>query len=419
MSRRTGPRTRRRSLFWRLLPSYVLVVVVTAATTFVAGESFAPYFLERHVNSMMRSMHDLEGGPMTAGMTADLAEAYRRALTGSLAWAAGVAVAAATLVGLYVTRRIVTPLRALRAAAGRIASGAYEARLDAAAPGEIGGVAEAFNTMAADLEHSEERRVALLGDVAHEFRTPLSNLKGYVEGLEDGVFEPDPVTLGACRRQIARLERLADDLSLLSRVETGQFVLQARDVAVADILDRTAEAFRPRFERAGLELAVHAPARPLAVYADPERTIQILSNLLANALRHAAPAGLVTIEARPEGHAAVRFDVTDEGPGIEEADLPHLFERFYRADKARGSNQEGGSGIGLTLVKQLTIRQGGTVGAANRRSGGARFWFTLPAQAWNPASNPYGSETAPAPDGHESTSRRIASYPERPSDPTA
>ncbi|MEX2502481.1 MAG: HAMP domain-containing sensor histidine kinase [Trueperaceae bacterium] len=365
-------------MFWRLLPSYVLVVAVSAVTAVVAGESFAPYFLERHVVGMMRGMHELGFDTMTGAMTADLAEAYRRALTGSLAWAVGMAVVAATLVGMYVTRRIVTPLRALREASGRIAGGAYEARLDASAPGEIGDLADAFNTMAADLEHSEGRRVALLGDVAHEFRTPLSSLKGYVEGIEDGVFPADEATLTACRRQLARLERLAEDLSLLSRVETGQLNLHARNVAVADLVARTTEAFRPRFDAEGVDVDVRLPKRPMHVRADTERTIQILSNLLANALRHAGPQGRVRIEARPEGHAFVRFDVIDDGPGVADEDLPHLFERFYRADKARRHDGNAGSGVGLTLVKQLTMRQGGTVGVANELGGGARFWFTLP-----------------------------------------
>lgn len=372
------PGRSRPSLFWRLFPSYVLVVAVGAVTTLVAGESFAPFFWDRHLASMMGSMGGMAMSGMTEGMLADLDVAYRRALSSSLAWAAGASVLAAAGVGLFVTRRIVAPLRAMTRASARIAGGTYQDRLDAAAPGEVGDLADAFNTMAATLERTEAQRVQLLADVSHEFRTPLSNLKGYVEGLEEGVFELDPETLAACGRQVARLERLVDDLALLSRIETGQLDLHPERIAVPDVLEDAVASFRARFAQKGVALELRIPGADTAVHADPTRFAQIVSNLLSNALRHTHEGGRVTLSGRRDGSREVRFDVRDDGDGIPADRLPHIFDRFYRGDASRRHDGDSGSGIGLTLVKQLVERQGGRVGAESRPGAGTRIWFTLP-----------------------------------------
>lgn len=368
----------RSSLFWRLFPSYVLVVAVGAIVTVVAGEGFAPYFWNRHMASMMRTMGGMAGSGMTEGMLADLDLAYRQALSSSLAWAAGASVLAAIGVALFVTRRIVAPLRAMTRASSRIAGGTYRDRLDASAPGEVGDLAEAFNTMAETLERSEAQRVHLLADVSHEFRTPLSNLKGYVEGLEEGVFELDRATLGACGRQVARLERLVDDLSLLSRIETGQLDLHPETISVDDVLNEAAASFLARFAQKGVTLDVHVPDATTAVHADATRLSQILANLLANALRHTATGGHVTLSGRRTGSNEVTFEVRDDGDGIPPDRLPHIFDRFYRGDASRRNDGGSGSGIGLTLVKQLVERQGGRVGADSDPGSGTRIWFTLP-----------------------------------------
>ena len=368
----------RPSLFWRLFPSYVLVVAVGAVTTLVAGEGFAPYFWDRHLASMMRTMGGMAQTGMTQGMLADLDVAYQRALSSSLAWAAGASVLAAAGVGLLVTRWLVTPLRAMTRASARIAGGTYQDRLDADAPGEVGDLAAAFNTMAATLERSEAQRVRLLADVSHEFRTPLSNLKGYVEGLEEGVFELDPETLAACGRQLARLERLVDDLALLSRIETGQLDLHPERIVVPTLLEDAAASFGARFSQKGVALELDTSAAGTDVHADPVRLTQVVTNLLSNALRHTPTGGRVTVRARRDGTREVLVEVRDDGDGIPPDQLPHIFERFYRGDASRRHDGESGSGIGLTLVKQLVERQGGRVGAESRVGAGTRIWFTLP-----------------------------------------
>ena len=368
----------RGTLFWRFVASYLLIAGVATVTALVAGESLAPFLLDRHMSSMTGMMGGMRGAGMTEAMLGDLEAAYRQALTSSLLWAAGASLIASAAVALFVTRRVVRPMRAATRASARIAGGSYRDRLDDDAPGELGALAEAFNTMAETLERSEARRVRLLGDVAHEFRTPLSNLKGYLEGLEDGVFEADDATLTACTRQVTRLGRLADDLSLLSRVETGQLDLAAERLSVRDVLRDAEEAFRGRFERKGVALHLDPPQADEAVHADPLRTAQVVANLLANALRHTPEDRSVTLAAQRMTHDEVRFEVRDEGEGVPSEHLVHVFDRFYRADRSRTREEGRGSGIGLTLVKQLVERQGGRVGVESPPGEGARFWFTLP-----------------------------------------
>ena len=368
--------TREPSLYWRLLPSYLLVVVVAAGTALLAGEALAPFFLQRHVDAMMETLH-AHGDQTLDAMADDLEAGFRRALTQSLLWALAVSALAASLVGLYVTRRVVRPLRALTRASRRIAGGRYSQRLDGRAPGEIGELAAAFNTMAEALERSEERRVQLIADLAHEFRTPLSNLRGYLEGLEDGVFRPDELAAPA-RRQVERLERLADDLSLLSRVETGQLELHPATVDAAALLEAAADAFRPRFEAKGVALDVRPGPGGLTVWADEQRTGQVLGNLIANALRFTPQGGRVTLTASAIAGGGARFDVSDSGVGIPPDQLELVFNRFYRGDEARAQRDGSGSGIGLTLAKQLVERQGGEIGVGSRPGAGSNFWFTLP-----------------------------------------
>ncbi|MEJ2292365.1 MAG: HAMP domain-containing sensor histidine kinase [Deinococcales bacterium] len=374
------PTPARGSLFWRLLPSYLLVIVVAAAAAFLVGETLAPFFLRHHMDEMMaalgsRGSMGMGGG--LAGMGVDLSEAYRRALTQSLTWASLLAALAATGVALYVTGRIVTPLRDMTRASERIAGGRYGDRLDPHAPGEVGELAAAFNRMADTLQRSEERRVELLADVAHEFRTPLSNLRGYVEGLEDGVFDNAAGVFEASRRQLDRLTHLVDDLSLLSRVETGQLELELAPVDARSLVDASAAAFLPEAGRRGIRLEAVAPHTALWVHADRERTLQVLSNLIGNALRYTPRGGSVRLEVAPASRSEVRFAVRDTGPGIAPEDLPNVFKRFYRGDKAR-SPHAGGSGIGLTLARQLVERQGGTISVVSPRGEGATFTFTLP-----------------------------------------
>lgn len=361
-------------LYWRLLASYLLVILVGCLTLYWAGEAFAAYFFERYLGGMMQQMQHMN--PMMEAMALDLNTAYRQATERSMVWGLGVAALVASAVGLFVSRRIVTPVRTMQRASRRIAAGQYQERLPTSAPGEIGELAASFNEMAQALERVEARRVELLANVAHEFRTPLTNLRGYVTGLRDGIFQPDQETLEACARQLSRLERLLTDLSLLSRVETGQENLQPQAVSAADLIWQSAAAFRPRFETKGVTLHVQNAAGSVQVKADPHRTAQVLANLLENALRHTPSGGEVRISTTLRAHE-VRFEVQDTGEGVPREDLPHVFTRFYRVDKARRYDPEGGSGIGLTIAKHYVEQQGGRIGVESELGQGSCFWFTL------------------------------------------
>jgi signal transduction histidine kinase len=381
-------RRRSRSLLRRVFASYLVVVAVATVGALVAGEAFAPFLLDRHMRSMGPMMG--HGGDPMAAMTADLADAYRSALTQSLAWAALVATAAAALVAWTVTRRVVGPLADLRAASRAIATGNYERRLDADAPGEIGDLAGSFNTMAEALEQGEAIRRQLLSDLSHELRTPLSNLRGYLEALEDGVFTLDASTSAALGRQVERLERLVADLSLLAGLEAGQVPVVAAPMDLAALVGESAAAFRARFEERGVALAVDAPAE-LWVRADANRTAQVLENLLDNALRHTPAGGRVAVRARAVD-AFARVEVRDTGPGVPAALREAVFRRLFRGDPARAAAKGEGSGIGLTIARELVVRQGGDIwvedaaatsageahDGAPAGSGGATFVFTLP-----------------------------------------
>lgn len=367
---------RRSGLYWRLLASYLLVILVSCFTLYWAGYAFADYFFERQLGGMMRQMQHMN--PMMQAMAEDLNVAYRQATERSMIWGLVVSALIAGIVALFVTRRIAAPVRRMQRASQRIAAGRYQERLETSAPGEIGELAASFNGMAQALERSEARRVDLLANVAHEFRTPLTNLRGYLTGFSDGIFRPDEDTLDACARQLSRLDRLVADLSLLSKVETGQEILEPQETEAGALVEQAAAAFRPRFRAKGVALhALQAPQTTL-VRADPQRTGQVLANLLDNALRHTSGGGEVRLEVTP-GPEEVRFEVRDSGPGVPPSDVPHLFTRFYRADKARGHDPGGGSGVGLTIAKHYVERQGGRIGIESELGKGSRFWFTLPA----------------------------------------
>jgi two-component system, OmpR family, sensor histidine kinase BaeS len=354
---------------------------VGVVSAFVAGEMLAPYLLAEHA----RHMGADPAAPEDAAMIAHLAESYRATLRSSLLWSVVAAAAMAAAVGAFVTSRLVGPLAAMRSAAYRIAGGRYEGRLDTSAPGEIGALATSFNTMAAALEESESRRRQLVSDLAHEVRTPLSNLRGYLEGIEDGVFTFDDETARAFTRQLERLERLVDDLDVLSRIDEHALSLRPAVVSAGDLVDATAASFRARFEREGVELTVDAPPAGCEVRGDPARLGQVLENLVDNALRYTPSGGRVEVRAAPSG-PCVRFEVLDTGVGVPEPMREAIFRRFVRVDPSRAFQDGRGSGLGLTIAKQLVERHGGLIGVRQREGGGSIFWFTVPSARSEPGT---------------------------------
>jgi len=303
-------------------------------------------------------------------------EAFLASINRALLLAAGVAGLAAVLLTLILSRRILRPVEALTTAARRMEKGDLSQRVEVQSNDEIGELARAFNAMADGLTRLEELRRNMVTDVAHELRTPLSNIRGYLEALQDGVVEPKPGVIDSLHEEAMLLNRLVDDLRELTLAEAGQLKLEHRPVAPADIVDRALEAARAQAEAKGITLQADLPEDLPLVDVDPQRIGQVLGNLLSNALTHTPSGGEVVVAARAKG-SEVEVSVSDTGEGIPPERLPYIFERFYRADRSR-SRATGGTGLGLSIAKQLVEAHGGRISVASQVGQGTTFTFTLP-----------------------------------------
>ncbi|MER7103577.1 HAMP domain-containing sensor histidine kinase [Streptomyces humidus] len=273
--------------------------------------------------------------------------------------AAGLVLAVTVAVSALVATRLVRPLRALTEAAQQPPD--RHARVPVTTWDETGILAEAFNDLAERRERLEVQRKALVNDVAHELRTPLTNIRGWLEVTRDGLVEPDAELLGALHEEALVLQRVIDDLRDLAAADAGALRLHREPVPADDLLAQVAAAHRVAAD--GAEVALRTETEgTLWLDADPVRLRQALGNLVANAVRHTPPDGTVTLTARGDGGEVV-LAVADTGTGITDEDLPHVFERFWRAEKSR-SRRTGGSGLGLPIVRQLTAAHGGTAEAA-------------------------------------------------------
>lgn len=364
----TRPAPRRR-LARRLLMAQALVIVAGGVTLAVVGLLVMPPLTRTHVRRAL--------GPVSDTVIAHLDQALTSALGIALAIAVGAAIVAALVVSWVLSSRLARPVERLAQAANRIAAGELSARgPQPVVDDELADLTHAFNDMAAALGHSERTRSRLLADLAHELRTPLSTVEGYLEGLEDGVVAADEQTWSTLRAATARLRRLVDDVGLVSRAEEGQLAIDPEPMAVSTLVQSAAAATAGAFHEAQVTLDSDlAPDLPM-VNADHQRMAQVLDNLLRNACRHSAPGGVVTIRAR--GHDDdVAIQVIDTGEGIPADQLPHVFERFYRGDAARTSDR--GSGIGLTIVQAIAHAHDGHVSAHSDGPGcGATFTLRLP-----------------------------------------
>jgi signal transduction histidine kinase len=366
----------------RLFISYAAVAVIGAAVTYVTVRLLAPALFDQHM-TMLGGDHMGMGPGGPDGTAGSVHSAFISALTAALLAGVLASVAAAGLAAAFVTSRLLRPLNAVRAATRRIAAGHYQASVPVPGVPELAALAGDVNTLAAELAGTEARRTRLLGEVAHEMRTPLTALGGYVEGLIDGVFAPEPEILGAISDELRRLGRLADDLSALSRAEEQRLDLHPADADLAGLARRAAARLAPQFADRQVRLAVHADG-PLPVRADPDRITQVLTNLIGNALAATPAEGTVTVRARPAGQRA-EVSVADTGAGLAAGDLERVFERFYRAPGQ--PRRSSGSGIGLTIARNIARAHGGDATASSPGPGrGATFVLTLPLRATAPAS---------------------------------
>ncbi|MFE9771966.1 sensor histidine kinase [Streptomyces sp. NPDC005931] len=367
---------RRPGLAVRLVLAQLLVVLAGLLTLAAVAFAIGPPLLRRHLHSAV--------GEVSPALYRHLEDAFLTA--GGIALGIGIAafLAAAVTVALLLTQRLSRPVRDLADAADRVAAGDYTARLEPTLPlPEFEAVTGAFNTMASALDNTERTRRRLLADVAHEMRTPLATIEAYLEGLADGIRTLDEHTLAVLGTQTSRLHRLIADISLVSRAEEHRITLARTAVPAAGLAEAAAAAVRPAYQAKGVNLRVHVAPQTPALDVDRDRLMQVLANLLTNALRHTPAHGSVTLTAEP-ADGTVALGVTDTGEGIAADHLPHVFERFYRADPAR-DRAHGGSGIGLAIARALVQAHGGTITAHSPGPGkGAVFRISLPAAGENP-----------------------------------
>lgn len=358
----------------RLLSAQALVLATGASTTGLVAAVVGPPLFREHLHR--------------AGVSGDSAEqmhaeeAYVYATFISVAVALGVAVLAALIVTWYLGRRLQKSLTQVAQAATAIADGHYDSRVPPAHLGDdFDSLANSFNQMAGRLEAVDAGRRRLFSDLAHEIRTPVSVLEAYFEAIEDGVRTLDPETVSMLRQQTHRLVRFAGDAAALAQAEETPATVTPSPVAVHTVVAAAVAAAQDRFDDKGVGLHRRVPENLPSLWADSHRLAQILGNLLDNALRHTPAGGQVTIEAGMSTDSdTVELTVTDTGEGIPAEHLPHVFERFYRADTAR-DRDHGGSGIGLAIVKALVEAHGGRISVTSSSAGpdaGTTFTIILP-----------------------------------------
>lgn len=298
------------------------------------------------------------------------------AINRSLLLGGSLAIVIALLLTFVLSRRITSPIGVLAKAARRLGRGDLSQRVQLQGEGEVAALAQAFNSMAADLEHAEQLRRNLVADVAHELRTPLSNIQGYLEAIRDRVIKPDAATIRSLNEEAALLSRLVDELQELSLAEAGELKLVYQAEDITKLVKQAVTPWQPQLAAKEISLSLDLPDNLPLVNIDWQRVNQVLHNLLENAVAYTHKGGTINVAATTQGDW-VEVCVSDTGEGIPAEDLPNIFERFYRVDKSR-ARVTGGSGLGLTIAKRLVEAHGGTITVQSKLGKGSRFSFTLP-----------------------------------------
>ncbi|HEX7433810.1 MAG TPA: ATP-binding protein [Anaerolineaceae bacterium] len=378
-------RTIRTHLAWKVFLSYVAVILVGVVVLATAASFSAPAAFERNLASMGAMM---SGGMMGNAQTAEanLYSGYQMSVTEALSLAALAALIAAIAASYLVSRQVVGPIQKMVGISHRIAEGEFHERLEVSGSlardqlDELDLLALSFNQMADKLEKTEVVRRQLIGDISHELRTPLTAIKGYMEGLIDGIIPASGETFQQVHSEVDRLQRLVNDLQELSRMEAGAYQVNLKSVPVLKLVENLESRLSRQFEEKGILLVAAVPTGLPNVLADEDRILQVLINLTGNAMQYTPAGGKVTISALCEKNE-VRITVADTGIGIAPEHLPHIFTRFYRVDKSR-TRASGGSGIGLTIAQSLIKAHHGRIWVESAGEGkGSAFHFTLPVSA--------------------------------------
>jgi len=351
-------------LHWKLmLVTTVPVIAVITGIIWLAFDQLAADYFMVLMDKYMVSPTDTH-------------RAFLTAVHRYLLWASLVALGLAFLLSYLLTRRVLKPLVQMSEASRQIAAGNFSARVEAVRGDEIGELGQAFNRMSDSLEKLEQLRKSMVSDVAHELRTPLTNLRGYLEGLSDGVIAPDKETFEMLQQENLRLVSLVEDLGQLARADAARAYLDRRPIDLPACIGEMLNLYRMQIDAKQLQVSTRFVDEASTVVADRDKLLQAVRNLLDNCLKYTPVGGRVTITGARTTDA-VRVAFVNDGPGIPAAEVPFVFERFFRAEYSR-SRDAGGAGIGLAIVKQLIEAHGGRVGAESM-SGETRIWFELPA----------------------------------------
>ena len=349
-------------LLWKLLGVNILVIgfvviIVWVAIDYLAADYFVALMDKYHISPT--SSHQM----------------FIHAVHRYLIWATLAAILLAVVLSFLLMHRLLGPLTKMTEATRKIASGDYSGRVALQSEDEIGQLAASFNTMAESLQKIEQLRKTMMIDVAHELRTPLTNMQGYLEALRDGVITPSQETFQMLHGETLRLANLVEDILRLAKADAAKATLRKIEGSLTDLISHALDSFRPQFDNKKIAVETHFMGGADRTRFDPPKLLQVVNNLLQNAWQYTLPGGKVRIctESIPGG---IKAAFANTGGEIAEADLPFIFERFYRAEKSR-SREHGGAGIGLAIVKELIEAHNGQVGAEIVQDE-TRIWFSLP-----------------------------------------
>jgi signal transduction histidine kinase len=356
-------------LHLRLFFSHLVVMIVGVCSFVIISKISSPRLFILHLERLENQGFSLIN--VRTELVAGFEIAWRR----STLWSVLVGTTAAGGLSYWVSRRIMQGLIDMEQITQKFAVGKMDARLPVSNIPELNRLGNSFNRMAAGLEGVEARRRELIGDMTHELRTPLTVVRGYLEELVNGEIEGSPEVYRRLVKETRRLERLVNDLQELSKAEAGYLPINIQSVSLRPLLESLVERFTDQLLEYGPTLHLECPSVLPSVLADIDRTEQILINLLGNAVRY-TPAGRITIRVWTEA-AQMWIAVIDTGIGIASEDIPHVFERFWRADQSR-DRHSGGTGLGLTISSRLVQLQGGQIQVESTIGSGSIFRFSLP-----------------------------------------
>jgi histidine kinase len=366
----------------KLFLSYFATIMVGILVLIIASQFILPDSFNRHLAGMGMTDRGMLGagrqGPGNPGSMSEFFTDYRSGFNEALTYAALSAIIAALVLSAFFSSRVIAPVRAMSLATQHIADGHYEERVQVDGTDELAQLAMRFNQMAEKLDQIESTRRRLIGDVSHELRTPLTAIKGSLEGLMDGVLPANDDTYQQIHAEAGRLNRLVDDLQELSRVEDRAYELDIKPLDIPALVGSLTKQLGPQFASRHISLDLNLAPNLPDVLADNDRAMQVLTNLVGNALQYTPEGGRIIISVQQINHE-VQIAVRDTGIGISSEHLTHIFDRFYRVDKSRSRRAGGGSGIGLTIARALVEANGGHIWAESPGDGqGSTFSFTLP-----------------------------------------